>query len=247
MSPEISIDLCAVYDEKFYSRPTLDVARDLVGAVLCRKLPDGSILHAPIVELEAYTADDPACHAYKGKTKRCEVMFGPAGRAYVYFIYGMYNCINVVTEADGEAGAVLIRALAYPDCNGPGKLCKTWQITREHNGLNLTDPTGELWIVKGEKVRKESLSCSIRVGISQAQDRLWRFFIKDHSALSMKTVKLHKPKSKSKPGSAADLRSPAPKSSSSSKKSLNSSAKSSPITSKASAKNPLQKTKKKAK
>src|ERR1700722_17436772 len=107
----MSIDFAGVYSEDFYSRPTLEVAPELLGSILCRRLPDNSIIFAPIVEVEAYTADDPACHASKGMTKRCEVMFGPAGRSYVYFIYGMYNCLNVVTEPSGVAGAVLVRAI----------------------------------------------------------------------------------------------------------------------------------------
>lgn len=187
--------MSAVFKNSFFSRPTLEVAPDLIGAILCRRLPDGKILHAPIVELEAYTSDDPACHAFRGQTKRCEVMFGPGGYSYVYFIYGMYNCLNVVTEPDGQAGAVLIRAIGTEGGNGPGKLCKTWQITREHNALNLMDPEGELWLAKApKKIPADQIEQSIRVGISQAQDRLWRFYMKDSEFLSVKNVRPHKPK-----------------------------------------------------
>jgi DNA-3-methyladenine glycosylase len=189
-------NLSAVFKKKFFCRSTLEVAPDLIGAILCRRLADGTILHAPIVELEAYTSDDPACHAFRGLTKRCEVMFGPGGYSYVYFIYGMYNCLNVVTEPEGEAGAVLIRAIGTEGGNGPGKLCKTWGITREHNALSLMDPNGELWIVKGPEIPKGRIGTSIRVGISQAQDRLWRFYLKDNEFVSVKNVRPHKPKKK---------------------------------------------------
>lgn len=80
----------------FFERPTLEVANDLLGQVLVRHL-DNIVVQAEIVEVEAYTADDPACHAFAGRRPRCEVMFGPPGHAYVYFIYGMYHCLNVVT------------------------------------------------------------------------------------------------------------------------------------------------------
>ena len=183
--------------QEFFSRPTLEVAPDLLGMVLCRRQPDNSILQAAIVEVEAYTADDPACHAWKGKTPRCEVMFGPAGRSYVYFIYGMYNCLNVVTEPDGIAGAILIRAIDAEGGSGPGKLCKTWQIDRSHNALDLTDPNGELFLIEGTKPQKKEIGKSIRVGISQAQERLWRFFINDHPRVSVKNPRPKVAKSKS--------------------------------------------------
>jgi DNA-3-methyladenine glycosylase len=190
----VQFDFDKVFAEDFFSRPTLEVAPDLLGSILCRRMPDNSILSAPIVEVEAYTEDDPACHAHRGMTKRCEVMFGPAGRSYVYFIYGMYNCLNVVTEPDGTPGAVLIRAIGTSGGNGPGKLCKNWQIDRSHNAVNLMDPAGELWLVEGSPLAKKDIGRSKRVGISAAQDRLWRFFIKDHEHVSVKVVKPHKPK-----------------------------------------------------
>src|SRR5271156_6623270 len=125
MKAKISFD--TVYTEEFYARSTLKVAKDLLGCHLHRRLPSGIILSAAITETEAYTADDPASHAFRGKTKRTEVMFGPPGRAYVYFIYGMYYCLNVVTEPEGIPGAILIRGLHGKSghgahLNGPGKI-----------------------------------------------------------------------------------------------------------------------------
>jgi DNA-3-methyladenine glycosylase len=182
------------YSCEYFARPTVIVASELIGKTLCRRFADGRVLTAPIVEVEAYTMDDPACHASRGQTPRCRVMFGPAGKAYVYFIYGMYFCLNVVTEPEGTAGAVLIRAIGTEGGEGPGKLCRTWNITREHNGIDLTDPDGELWIAPAADVSSEEIGISIRVGISVAQDRPWRFFLKDSPHVSVKSVKPHMPK-----------------------------------------------------
>ena len=166
------------------ARPTVTVARELLGATLCRRLPDGTMTAAPIVEVEAYTQDDPACHAFRGLTERCRVMFGPPGFAYVYFIYGMYNCLNVVTEPDGVPGAILIRALDIEGCTGPGKLCKTWQIDRSLNGVDLLDSTGPLWLEGGHVTDDEVIATSERIGLNVGQDRIWRFYAKDSDFVS---------------------------------------------------------------
>lgn len=176
------------YPQEFYCRDTLAVARELVGSLLCRRLNGRGILCAPIVEVEAYTADDPACHAARGWTQRCSVMFGPPGHAYVYFIYGMYHCLNVVTEPEGIPGAVLIRAVGADGANGPGKLCRQWQIGWEHNGISLLEPGSDLWICPGEPVPDSHLLKSPRIGISSATDRHWRFFLKDHPSVSKMTT-----------------------------------------------------------
>lgn len=172
------------FEQSFFARPTLTVAREILGARLVRQLEDGSILSGEIVELEAYTSDDPACHAARGKTPRCEVMFGPAGVAYVYFIYGMYHCLNIVTEPEGSAGAILIRAVAAENANGPGKLCKYWQIDKRHNGKNLLSCEGGLWLCRSTFIPDEQLGISPRIGISCGQELPWRFFVKDHPDVS---------------------------------------------------------------
>ncbi len=172
------------YPSAFFARPTLTVARELLGARLCRRLPDGTVLEAAIIETEAYTRDDPACHAFRGKTPRCAVMFGPPGHAYVYFIYGMYNCLNVVTEPEGTAGAVLIRALDGKDTNGPGKLCRHWSITGADNGANLLSPESGLWLTRGSAVTDDQVLITPRIGISVATDYHWRFLVKDHPHVS---------------------------------------------------------------
>lgn len=188
---------------KFYARDTLDVARDLLGAVLCRRLRGGRLLYGTIVEVEAYKADDPACHAFRGYTPRSSTLFGPPGFAYVYFIYGMYHCLNVVTEPQGIAGAVLIRAVdSFVDpndsgktngsggtndpgkTNGPGKLCRQWKIDRTHNGLSLMKPDTTLWIAPGQLIRRSDIVTGPRIGISAGADLHWRFCIAGHKALS---------------------------------------------------------------
>ena len=104
-------------------------------------------------------------------------MFGPPGHAYVYFIYGMYNCLNVVTEPEDTPGAVLIRALGAQGMNGPGKLCVTWNIDRTFNGTDLCSPESDLWIVEGTKIKKTDIGESVRIGVTSAQDRVWRFYL----------------------------------------------------------------------
>lgn len=178
------VDNFALFDRNFYKRPTLVVAKELLGTVLCRRLSDGTVLFAPIVEVEAYTQDDPACHAFRGLTERTRVMFGPAGHAYVYFIYGMYFCLNVVTEPENIPGAVLIRAIGTPGGDGPGKLCRLWEINKSQNGVDLCDLQSELFISKGDKVSKSAIEISTRIGINVAEDRLWRFYLRGHPQVS---------------------------------------------------------------
>src|SRR5437764_5858972 len=142
----------------YFNRPTVTVARSLIGKYLVRVV-DGRMLAGKIVEVEAYIGpDDKACHASKGRTQRTDVMFGPAGVAYVYLIYGMYHCLNVVTGPEGFASAVLIRAVEplTPDlaaCDGPGKLCRALGITHAHNRLDVLDPRSPLRLELGGKNR----------------------------------------------------------------------------------------------
>lgn len=178
--------------EKFYERDTLEVARDLLGKVLIIRPKKGVELAARIVETEAYSQDDPASHSCKGETPRAAVMFGRPGRAYVYFIYGMYEMLNFVTEREGRAGAVLIRAVEPLEgeewmqerrktsrnradlTNGPGKLCRALGIRMSHNRASLQGPALE---VCDDGFRAEEISVSPRVGITAAKEKPWRFFL----------------------------------------------------------------------
>jgi DNA-3-methyladenine glycosylase len=161
----------------FFGRPTVQVARELLGQYLVRHEVDGSESRHRIVEVEAYTQDDPASHAFKGPSKRAAIMFGPPGRAYVYFIYGMYHCLNAVTEVDGVAGAVLIRGLSgpMPKLDGPGKLCRGLGIDLSHNGVALFDRASPFYFAAGERPAEKDILATPRIGITKATDRLWRF------------------------------------------------------------------------
>jgi len=176
-------------DREFYNRNTLEVAKDLLGCKLCRKV-GGQTFCGMIVETEAYTQNDPACHAFKGKTPRAATLFKQPGIAYVYFIYGMYHCFNVITEPEETAGAVLIRALEpiqpLSNTNGPGKLCREMNITKELNEVDLTSPDSGLWIEKGIKIPENKIVTTTRIGIKLASDYPWRFYIKDNSFVSKK-------------------------------------------------------------
>jgi DNA-3-methyladenine glycosylase len=174
----------------FYARPAVQVARDLLGAVLTHETPAGR-LSGRIVETEAYGGeDDPASHAYRGRTRRNSVMFGPSGYAYVYRSYGIHACLNAVAGPDGVAGAVLIRAVepleginimeqnrggrrGFEVCNGPGKLCQALDIGLDLNGEDLT--AGPLHIDSG--VAPGAIESSGRIGLSQAQELRFRFYV----------------------------------------------------------------------
>ena len=179
----------------FYSRSTLDVANDLLGKVLIRRLGRRK-LAGRIVETEAYVGPhDLACHASKGHTPRTAVMFGPPGFAYVYMIYGFYFCLNVVTEPEGYPAAVLIRAVeplegvdlmkklrSHPVrhtniASGPGKLCMAMSIDKQLNGADLLGTT--IWI-EDRNIDRGSILTSPRVGVDYAgeyKDKPWRFFV----------------------------------------------------------------------
>ncbi len=170
--------------QDFFDRSVHEVARDLIG---CRLFFDG--VGGTIVETESYERDDPACHAYVGLTDRTEVLFGPPGRAYVYLSYGIHSLLNAVAEPEGEAAAVLIRALEpthglgamrerrgdRPDlelCSGPGKLTEALGVGLEHNGADLTrDP----FLLLSPPGAPPEVVTGPRIGITKAVERPWRF------------------------------------------------------------------------
>ena len=178
-------------DRAFFSRYTPDVAHELLGCLLVRRV-GRKTLSGRIVEVEAYRgSDDPASHSYHGPTKRSSIMFGEAGHVYVFFSYGNHWCLNFTTEAEGEPGAVLIRALEPVDgigemkknrgvlevgqlTNGPGKLTKALWIDGAFNGEDLVK-SGRLYVLgREEPVRVEA---SARIGISKGRERQWRYFV----------------------------------------------------------------------
>ncbi len=185
----------SVLPSAFYDRPTLTVARELLGCWLVHELPDGR-REGRVVETEAYVGpEDRASHASRGRTARTSVMFGEAGNAYVYLIYGMHHCLNVVTEAEGYPAAVLIRALEPGHgvtlaTNGPGRLCRALGIDRSLNGADLT--AGLLRIEsRGDRPPADQISTSPRIGVDYAgawAERPWRFFLAASPSVSVRRV-----------------------------------------------------------
>jgi DNA-3-methyladenine glycosylase len=187
----------------YFHSPDL-VARNLLGKLLIRRL-DGESLIARIVETEAYFGqDDPASHSFAGPTARNSVLFGPPGRAYVYFIYGMHYCLNVSCEPDGQFGGVLFRALEPIDglaamtrlrnlptsapprllTSGPGRLCQALAITRAaFNGTDLSSPDSDLQIVN-DGFQPPAITVTPRIGISKASHLPLRFFITGNKYVS---------------------------------------------------------------
>jgi len=171
----------------YFNRSTLTVARSLIGKYLVRSI-DGRMLAGKIVEVEAYVGpQDKACHASKGRTQRTDVMFGSGGVAYVYLIYGMYHCLNVVTEREEFPSAILIRAIEIDGklIDGPGRLCRALQIDRRLNRVDLT--TGEfLWFEdRGILVERGDVGTHPRVGVDYAGEwakKPWRFRLRTVTA-----------------------------------------------------------------
>ncbi len=173
----------------FYNRNTVQVAREVLGKILCRRMNNGKVIKSIIVEAEAYTQDEESCHAYKGITKRNAAMFKKPGIAYVYFTYGMYHCLNIITEKEGYGAGVLIRAVEPLNCeltntNGPGKLCRTLEITRELNETDVCTRKSPMWLEYGEDIGNENIIQTKRIGISLAKDFPWRFYIKNNKFVS---------------------------------------------------------------
>lgn len=185
-------------NRKFYNRPTLKVARELLGKYLVVE-KEGTYVSGKIVETEAYIGpDDPASHAYRGMTPRNKVMFGDPGYAYVYLTYGMHHCLNFVTEREGFPAAVLIRALE-PSCGieimkrrrkidalknlttGPAKLCQALGIDRTLNGADLCSDT---IFVEDHGNKPNKIISTSRVGIKEGKDKKWRFYIEKNEFVS---------------------------------------------------------------
>lgn len=163
------------FNRDFFSRSTLLVAKELIGQYLHY---NNSI--NIITETEAYCGvDDPASHAYRGITSRNRVMFGEAGYSYVYLIYGMYHCLNIVSEIEGSPGAVLIRGLYNLNdkinLNGPGKVCRHFNITRQHNNLDLIN-NPDFFV--SESTRSYCFEETPRIGIKVGKELNWRFVLK---------------------------------------------------------------------
>lgn len=194
------------FSVEFYKKPTIQVAKNLLGTFLAHESTQGMAV-GRIVETEAYLYNDPSCHGFRGETPRNKPMFGPPGHAYIYFIYGMYHCFNVVTAPVGVGEAVLIRSLEPVEgidlmqqrrqrtaihelASGPGKLVIAMGLTREMNGANLI--TSPLKILPRESfpqkypARKLPVVTTTRIGISSGNHLPLRFYLKDNPFISRK-------------------------------------------------------------
>ncbi len=183
-------------NHSFYLSDTLEVAKNLLGKVLVKKVKNG-LLAGKIVETEAYIGDhDPACHAYRKITNRSRILYQTGGTIYVYFVYGNYYCFNIVTEDEGKGCAVLIRALEplegieymkdnrgsvkniYELTNGPSKLCLAFEIESDLNGKDITGSS--FFVSKPLTEKKFDIAVSKRIGINIGKEFMYRFFIKDN-------------------------------------------------------------------
>ena len=198
-----------VLPRSFYDRPVLDVARELLGAVVTHRDALGTVA-VRLTEVEAYAGGhDPASHAFRGPTPRNAVMFGPPGHAYVYFTYGMHFCMNLVTGPPGQASAVLLRAgevvgghdLAAARrggatdrelARGPARLTKALGIARDQNGLDITSATSPVQVRRGLPVDHALVRWGPRVGVSTAREVPWRTWIDGDPTVS--TYRPHVPK-----------------------------------------------------
>lgn len=195
-----------ILPQTFYEQDTVGVAKGLLGCYLVHLEGEETTL-GRIVETEAYLVHDPAAHSFTGKTKRNAVLFGPVGHAYVYFIYGMHYCFNVVTSKEGMGEAVLIRALEPLQgipvmrkrrgtekltllCNGPARLAEALAITLAYNGISLLDGPLQMWssdsLSSAAPIGYDDIVQTTRIGITKARERSLRFYLKGNGYISQR-------------------------------------------------------------
>ncbi len=189
----------------FFRQDTVELARKLLGCLLVHRTPDG-VAGGMIVEAEAYVgAIDKACHAYRNRSERTEIMYHDGGHAYVYFIYGVHYCFNVVTGPEGEGNAVLIRALepviglelmqrrrnaksVRNLCNGPGKLCQALAISKNEYGMDLCAADSLLRLIRYRHVPDAQIVATPRINVAYAEEAAawpWRFYVKENPFVSI--------------------------------------------------------------
>jgi DNA-3-methyladenine glycosylase len=199
--------MASVISTEWFDRSAVTVAPALIGCTLVRQLADGTQLRGTIVETEAYQSGDPACHAYRNQTKRNQIMFGAPGYVYVYLIYGIYHCVNIVTDRSGVASAVLIRGLELDRetislillkpkekqervAAGPGKLCRAMQIDLDLYGTKLEQGQA-IWLEHRSidwqtklDLGTLKLTQTTRIGLTQGVDLPWRWYLTGCNAVS---------------------------------------------------------------
>ncbi len=160
--------------------------------MLVKRQPDGTLLSGVIIETEAYSQIEQACHGYKRRSQSNETLFGEPGHFYVYLTYGMYHCVNVVTDRKNWASGVLLRAIALPKederiASGPGLLARRFDINRSHDNLPISVENG-LWITERlSSANMQKVVNTTRVGISKAKDLPWRWYLQASRSVSKRT------------------------------------------------------------
>ena len=172
----------------FYRRSEL-VAPDLIGCLLVKKQTKNKCMYGVIVETEAYSQEEQACHGYHHRTASNETLFGEPGHFYIYLTYGIYYCVNVVTDKDNWASGVLLRAISMPNepervAAGPGLLAKKFELNRSHDSLHISLENG-LWLASRPSSQSmQKIVQTTRIGISQAKELPWRWYLKDSRSIS---------------------------------------------------------------
>ena len=165
------------------------VAPSLIGCHLIKRISTNKYLSGVIVETEAYSEEEASCHGFSAKTKRNETLFGEPGNLYVYVSYGIYHCVNIVTGKNNWANGVLLRAIAIKGederiASGPGLLAKRYGLNCDHNNLPLS-PENNFWLAEGKSFKKaERIIQTTRIGISQAKDIPWRWYLESSRSVS---------------------------------------------------------------
>ena len=194
------LSIAKPHERSFYERNAVKVAYDILGTLLVHEF-DGKTLAGFIVETEAYIENEEACHAFRGRTPRTEIMFGPGGRAYIYFCYGMYWCLNATAEKEGKAGAVLIRAVEpvmgidfmrkrrkkdgeTELCSGPGKLTVAYALDGSLNGWDLSKPPFRIVALPDELKPRFRIRKTKRIGLKVARDLEYRYHVEGNPYIS---------------------------------------------------------------
>jgi DNA-3-methyladenine glycosylase len=203
-TPQIASDYGMASLKRIIGKSVTSAAAALVGCILVRRFPGGKCIRALIVETEAYHQCEPGCHAYRGQTPRNAPLFGPPGRLYVYFTYGMWHCANIVCEPEGTAAGVLLRAAmplakrkaanygeplpakcpSKPRLSGPGLLCRGLELDRSFNGRQVLARRGDIWVYRPRCWQPVPLSWGRRIGLGVEERLPWRCCWTGHPCLS---------------------------------------------------------------
>ena len=179
----------SILTKEFFSRSSHLVAPSLIGCFLIKRISKESFLTGVIVETEAYSQEEASCHGFSGKTERNKTLFGEPGNFYIYLSYGINSCVNIVTGKRNWANGVLLRSIAIKGENeriasGPGLLAKRFGLNRNFDNLPLS-PANNFWITEGENLKETgSIVQTTRIGISQAKDIPWRWYLKSSRSVS---------------------------------------------------------------